>query len=197
MSSASGRAKQREDNPLSDQQLVRDCLIGKATAWSDLIFRYKNLIFSIPIRYGFSEEDSADIFQAVCMDLLAELHSLREPKALAGWLIRSRETNAFTASAKPSVTPCKTSMKTSRWERENRWIVWLQSFSRISSSAKPCRSSPHVAGGWFRNAARVQEADTRAGHAIRRRSGVSGAWHDFRRIAHSRGSMSLRIKVAG
>jgi len=32
---------------------------------------------------------------------------------------------------------------------------------------------------------------------IRRRSGVSGARHDFRRIAHSRGSMSLRIKVAG
>ena len=95
MSSASGRAKQREDNPLSDQQLVRDCLIGKATAWSDLIFRYKSLIFCIPIRYGFSEEDSADIFQAVCMDLLAELRSLREPKALAGWLIQVTRDKCF------------------------------------------------------------------------------------------------------
>jgi RNA polymerase sigma factor (sigma-70 family) len=95
MSSAPGRAKQRENNHSSDQQLVRDCLKGKATAWSDLIFRYKNLIFSIPIRYGFSEEDSADIFQAVCMDLLAELPSLREPKALAGWLIQVTRNKCF------------------------------------------------------------------------------------------------------
>lgn len=95
MSAAPGRAKQRDGSTLPDEQLVRDCLKGKATAWSDLIFRYKNLIFSIPIRYGFSEEDSADIFQAVCMDLLAELPRLREPKALAGWLIQVTRNKCF------------------------------------------------------------------------------------------------------
>jgi len=95
MSTAPGRAKQRDDSPSSDEQLVRECLKGKAAAWSDLIFRYKNLIFSIPIRYGFSEEDSADIFQAVCMDLLAELPRLREPKALAGWLIQVTRNKCF------------------------------------------------------------------------------------------------------
>jgi hypothetical protein len=81
MSTAPGRAKQLADSARSDEQLVRDCLKGKDSAWSALIFKYKNLIFSIPIRYGFSEEDAADIFQAVCMDLLAELPRLREPKA--------------------------------------------------------------------------------------------------------------------
>ena len=85
MSTAPGRAKQLADSARSDEQLVRDCLKGKDSAWSALIFKYKNLIFSIPIPYGFSEEDAADIFQAVCMDLLAELPRLREPKALA-WL---------------------------------------------------------------------------------------------------------------
>lgn len=95
MSTAPRRAKQRDDSALSDEQLVRDCLQGKESAWSALIFRYKNLIFSIPIRYGFSEVDSADIFQAVCMDLLAELPSLREPKALAGWLIQVTRNKCF------------------------------------------------------------------------------------------------------
>jgi len=95
MSTGPGRAKQRKDSALSDEQLVRDCLNGKESAWSALIFRYKNLIFSIPIRYGFSEEDSADIFQAVCMDWLAELPRLREPKALAGWLIQVTRNKCF------------------------------------------------------------------------------------------------------
>jgi RNA polymerase sigma factor (sigma-70 family) len=95
MSTAPGRARQRDDSALSDEQLVRDCLKGKEHAWSALISRYKNLIFSIPIRYGFSEEDSADIFQAVCMDLLAELPRLREPKALAGWLIQVTRNKCF------------------------------------------------------------------------------------------------------
>jgi hypothetical protein len=63
------------------------------SAWSALISKYKNPIFSIPIRYGFSEEDSADIFQAV--DLLAELPCLREPKALAGWLIQVTRNKCF------------------------------------------------------------------------------------------------------
>jgi RNA polymerase sigma factor (sigma-70 family) len=95
MSTAPGRAKARDDSALSNEELVRDCLKGKDSAWSALIFRYKNLIFSIPIRYGFSEEDSAEIFQAVCMDLLAELPRLREPKALAGWLIQVTRNKCF------------------------------------------------------------------------------------------------------
>jgi RNA polymerase sigma factor (sigma-70 family) len=95
MSTAPGGAKQLADGAGSDEQLVRDCLKGKEHAWSALISRYKNLIFSIPIRYGFSEEDSADIFQAVCMDLLAELPRLREPKALAGWLIQVTRNKCF------------------------------------------------------------------------------------------------------
>jgi RNA polymerase sigma factor (sigma-70 family) len=95
MSTAPGRAKQSGDSALSDEQLVRDCLNGKESAWSALIFRYKNLIFSVPIRYGFSQEDAADIFQAVCMDLLAELPRLRKPKALAGWLIQVTRNKCF------------------------------------------------------------------------------------------------------
>jgi RNA polymerase sigma factor (sigma-70 family) len=79
----------------SDSHLVQKCLKGDEAAWAALIGKYKNLIFSIPMRYGFSEEDSADIFQAVCIDLLTELPRLREPNALAGWLIQVARNKCF------------------------------------------------------------------------------------------------------
>jgi RNA polymerase sigma factor (sigma-70 family) len=95
MTTAPGKARIGSTNQFSDSRLIQECLNGNEAAWSALIAKYKNLIFSIPVRYGFSEEDSADIFQAVCMDLLAELSSLREPNALAGWLIQVTRNKCF------------------------------------------------------------------------------------------------------
>jgi len=60
-----------------------------------LVRKYKNLIFSIPIKDGFSQDEAADIFQAVCLDLLHELPRLRDPQALAGWLIRVTHNKCF------------------------------------------------------------------------------------------------------
>ena len=55
-----------------DGLLVQECLKGSEEAWSALIDKYKNLIFSIPIKYGFSPDEAAEIFQAVC--LLSLIH---------------------------------------------------------------------------------------------------------------------------
>ncbi len=73
----------------SDERLVRECRKGNQIAWSALIEKYKNLIFSIPIKFGLPREDAADIFQAVCVDLLSSLPKLREPRALAKWLMQT------------------------------------------------------------------------------------------------------------
>jgi RNA polymerase sigma factor (sigma-70 family) len=78
-----------------DARLVDKCLRGEEAAWTVLVSKYKNLIFSIPIRYGLSRDDAADIFQSVCLDLLCELKRLREPRALAGWLIRITYNKCF------------------------------------------------------------------------------------------------------
>ena len=71
-----------------DDRLVQACLKGDEAAWGALIDRYKNLIFSIPIKYGFTRDDAADVFQSVCVDFLRELPRLREVKALPKWLIQ-------------------------------------------------------------------------------------------------------------
>lgn len=71
-----------------DDRLVQRCLKGDEDAWGVLIDRYKNLIFSIPIKYGFSRDDAGDIFQSVCLDLLRELPRLRDLRAMPKWLIQ-------------------------------------------------------------------------------------------------------------
>ena len=80
---------QREKQaPWPDDRLVAECLKGNEQAWSALLDKYKSLIFSIPIKmemYG----DAADIFQAVCLDLLSDLPRLREPRALPKWLMQT------------------------------------------------------------------------------------------------------------
>jgi RNA polymerase sigma factor (sigma-70 family) len=75
--------------PRSDRELVAACLDGQEQAWAELIERYKRLIFSVPIKSGLTRDEAADIFQAVCLDLVVELPRLRDPQALASWLIQN------------------------------------------------------------------------------------------------------------
>jgi RNA polymerase sigma factor (sigma-70 family) len=81
-------ARSSYDASASDARLVRDCLDGKEDAWAVLIERYKNLIYSIPLKLGLSADDAEEIFQSVCLSLLAELAKIRDPQALAAWLIQ-------------------------------------------------------------------------------------------------------------
>ena len=85
----------RRESSWPDTRLVRECLDGNEEAWAGLIEKYKNLIFSIPIKKGFTQEDAADVFQRVCLLLLAELSSLRQARALPMWLIRVTSRECF------------------------------------------------------------------------------------------------------
>ena len=91
-------AKSEKDTTiLSDKVLVSRCLEGDADSWSLLLDKYKALIYSIPIRYGFSREEAADIFQAVCLELIQQLGKVREPNALPKWLMQVTAHKCFHA----------------------------------------------------------------------------------------------------
>jgi RNA polymerase sigma factor (sigma-70 family) len=98
---ADGEVAEREAAPgearlaRTDTRLVRECLKGDEDAWSALIEKYKRLIYSIPVKYGFNADDANDIFQAVCLELLSELPKLRKPKALPKWLIQVASHKCF------------------------------------------------------------------------------------------------------
>ena len=102
---AVARALDIDPGPRSDAELVAACLSGDEQAWSELIDRYSRLIFSIPLRQGLTREEAGDVYQAVCLDLVAELPRLRDPQALPAWLIRT------------------TSRKVGKWRRRNERYV--------------------------------------------------------------------------
>jgi RNA polymerase sigma factor (sigma-70 family) len=92
---AAGRLPRGPHATWKDDRLVKACLNGDERAWSALIAKYKNLIFSIPVKYGAGPEDAADIFQAVCMEVFTELPRLRDPGAFRSWLITVTAHQAF------------------------------------------------------------------------------------------------------
>lgn len=73
--------------PSVDRALVASCLNGDQEAWRELIQRYKNLIYSIPRRYGAGPADAADIFQLVCAELFRALPHLRNAECLRAWIV--------------------------------------------------------------------------------------------------------------
>ena len=79
----------------SDSRLIRACLSGNEQAWSALIEKYKKLIYSIPMKYGASPEDAADIFQSVCLELFSQLPRLRKKAAFRSWIITVTAHQAF------------------------------------------------------------------------------------------------------
>jgi RNA polymerase sigma factor (sigma-70 family) len=84
LTSASRKASGR----WTDAKLVKACVSGNDEAWSALIEKYKALIYSIPVKYGLPTHESADIFQVICMELLARLPELRDAQALPKWLMQ-------------------------------------------------------------------------------------------------------------
>lgn len=77
----------RPVDPTDDRRLAEECLKGDQRSWSALIEKYKNLIYSIPIKYGASHDEAGDIFQAVCLELFTELPRLRNTESLRPWLM--------------------------------------------------------------------------------------------------------------
>jgi len=76
------RADQRDD-----AALVEACLRNDRQAWDQLISRYRRLVYSIPVRYGFEPTDADDVFQSVFVILYQKLETLRDQHRLSSWLI--------------------------------------------------------------------------------------------------------------
>jgi len=70
----------------SDEDLVSECLQGNEQAWCSLVDKYRNLVYSVPMKYRMNPEDAADVFQSVWADLFSELPRLRSAGSLRSWL---------------------------------------------------------------------------------------------------------------
>jgi RNA polymerase sigma factor (sigma-70 family) len=71
----------------SDLDLVTRCLEKDGEAWDALVRRYQRLIVSIAVKFGLNTQDTADVYQSVCLTLLQQLPDLRNQSKLTSWLI--------------------------------------------------------------------------------------------------------------
>jgi len=79
----------------TDPELVGMCLKGDAQAWEALIMRYRRLVYSVPVRFGFTSADAADVFQSVCLKLLEHLHEVKDENKVSSWLITTTTSNCL------------------------------------------------------------------------------------------------------
>lgn len=70
----------------SDRDLILACRKGRTGAWRDLLKKYERLVYSIPLRYGLSREDAADIAQLTFTILIQNLDDLPLDSRLGAWL---------------------------------------------------------------------------------------------------------------
>lgn len=70
-----------------DARLLEACLAGDQQAWTDLVERYTRLIYSIVLKSGLNEHDTADVVQNVFTIVLRRLESLQQPDRFSAWLI--------------------------------------------------------------------------------------------------------------
>src|SRR5438132_11544567 len=118
----------------NDTRLVKACLSGDEEAWSLLIDKYKALIYSIPVKYGLSRQEAADVFQATCTELLVRLPELREPRALPKWLMQVAHHESY------------------RWKRQSQRTV-----SRDAERDLPEPTTPAIAEGLFQQTQEEQQ----------------------------------------
>jgi RNA polymerase sigma factor (sigma-70 family) len=66
--------------------LVTAAADGDSSAWNSLVDRFAPLVWSICMQYKLSSADAADVCQDVWLRLTEKIDTIREPRALAGWL---------------------------------------------------------------------------------------------------------------
>jgi RNA polymerase sigma factor (sigma-70 family) len=69
-----------------DRDLIVRCRQGSTGAWRRLLNKYERLVYSIPLRYGLSRDDAADISQITFTILIQSLDTLRDDSRLGPWL---------------------------------------------------------------------------------------------------------------
>jgi hypothetical protein len=74
------------DGGATDRELISARREGKTGAWEALLKKYERLVFSIPLNYGLSRADAADLSQVTFNILIQSLDSLDDDSRLGAWL---------------------------------------------------------------------------------------------------------------
>ena len=88
--------------------LVAACLRGDQNAWETLVRSHAGLVYAVIRRCGFDGDEAADLFQEVWMAAWDGLGSIRDERALAGWLATIAARRAKRALLQRAQQPTRT-----------------------------------------------------------------------------------------
>lgn len=77
----------RPVEPPSDAELVERVRVGDQQAWADLVARYGARVWTVARSQGLDRERASDVVQTVWLNLLHGVDNVREPGAIAAWLV--------------------------------------------------------------------------------------------------------------
>lgn len=70
-----------------DAALMKACVAGDEEAWTVLLGRYGRLMYTIPLRFGFTRSVADEVFQEVCLTLLEGRDNVRDYQRIRAWLV--------------------------------------------------------------------------------------------------------------
>jgi DNA-directed RNA polymerase specialized sigma24 family protein len=88
--------------PDDDTRLLKQCRRGNKQAWNLLVDRYQKLIYSVPAKLGLSADQCADVFYAVCIELLNVIDRLPRRVMLRDWLLDAAARHSWNRRHGPS-----------------------------------------------------------------------------------------------
>ena len=68
------------------EDLMRGVATGERQAWEELVGRYNGMMYGIARSYGLDLSASGDVVQTTWLRLVEHIGTLREPRAIGGWL---------------------------------------------------------------------------------------------------------------
>ena len=76
------------DNTMTDLELIEACLTGDQECFSELVTRYKNLVYSVILRMTKDNEEANDLAQDVFLKIYKNLRSYSPEYRFSTWVIR-------------------------------------------------------------------------------------------------------------
>ena len=78
--------------------LVSAAVDGDQNAWNAIVKQFHPLVVSVTRRYRLSVADAQEVGQAVWLKVVENLHRIRTPAALPGWIVTTTQRQALQMS---------------------------------------------------------------------------------------------------
>jgi len=89
-----------EIKPPTDYEIIKTCLEGDQSAFSELVSRYKNLVYSIILRMVVDKEEANDLAQEVFIKVYKNLDKYYPEFAFSTWIMRITTNHVIDARRK-------------------------------------------------------------------------------------------------